>query len=171
MFIGHSGCNNRVFSICRATHADLSSVHTHVSRGVPCRKASQAFDCKLITDHPPGVGQTSPPRCRAPQGCPPDADPQGWADPPDADPPRLGRTPPPRYGQQAGGTHPTGMHTCWTWSFLEHRKTGSGVEMEDLTKGVPKELSARLMQPGIVDKKSRLQYRIQIHLDTDFFSN
>ena len=32
---------------------------------------------------------------------------KGWADPAtDAD------TPPPRYSQQAGGTHPTGMHTC-----------------------------------------------------------
>ena len=30
--------------------------------------------------------------------------------PPDADPPGLGR--PPRYSQQAGGTHPAGMYTC-----------------------------------------------------------
>ena len=40
------------------------------------------------------------------------------ADPPDADP-TVPRPPHPRdtwdtmgYGQQVGGTHPTGMHTC-----------------------------------------------------------
>ena len=36
--------------------------------------------------------------------------------PPEADPPGAD-TPPTmhagRYGQQAGGTHPTGMHTCY----------------------------------------------------------
>ena len=54
---------------------------------------------------------------------PPDADPPlGWADPPrlqtllDRTPrphpnPGVGQTRP-RYSQQAGGTHPTGMHTC-----------------------------------------------------------
>ena len=28
----------------------------------------------------------------------------------------VGQTPPPNttgYGQRAGGTHPTGMHSCW----------------------------------------------------------
>ena len=43
----------------------------------------------------PGVGQTL----------------QGWADPSGCRPPQ-GWADPPRYGQQAGGTHPTGMHTC-----------------------------------------------------------
>ena len=38
-----------------------------------------------------------------------------WAAPPPGSPPR--QTPPPAqcmtgYGQQAAGTHPTGMHTC-----------------------------------------------------------
>ena len=60
---------------------------------------------------PPGVGQNPP----------------GWADPPSPrcrPPSELGRPswmqrslglgrPSPRYGQQAGGTHPTGMHICF----------------------------------------------------------
>ena len=73
---------------------------------------------------PPGMqthprGWADPPGCR-PSGFrppwdadPPDADPpgmqthpRGWADPPRCRPPR------PRYSQQAGGTHPTLMHTC-----------------------------------------------------------
>ena len=54
---------------------------------------------------PPGVDPH--PQIQIPS--PLDADP--WdADPPDADPP-------PRYGQQAGGTHPTGMHNCLTFDF------------------------------------------------------
>ena len=37
--------------------------------------------------------------------------PLGWADPPGCKPPGLGR-PLPSFGQQVGGAHPTGMHTC-----------------------------------------------------------
>ena len=45
---------------------------------------------------PLGVGQTV-------TGCRPT---WGWADPP--------------YGQQAGGTHPTGMHTCFLLSLIAY---------------------------------------------------
>ena len=38
--------------------------------------------------------------------------------------PRTKYTPPPRYGQRAGGTHPTGMQTCFTvyfnWNWVEN---------------------------------------------------
>ena len=90
----------------------------------------------------PGLGQT-PPDANPPEA---GQAPPGWADPPkvgqtppDADPLGLGRYPPrmqtlrvgqtppgcrppgvgqiPRYGQQAGGTHPTGMYTCKFYSF------------------------------------------------------
>ena len=47
------------------------------------------------------------------------------AEPPDAEPPPPMYTPLPpgckplhRYGQQAGGMHPTGMHTCIEFSFV-----------------------------------------------------
>ena len=67
--------------------------------------------CRLPLDVDPQVGQT--PLDADPPGCQPTP---GWADPPevgdtllDADPPGVGQTPP-RYSQQAGGTHPTGMH-------------------------------------------------------------
>ena len=69
---------------------------------------------------PPGLGR--PPWMQTPWG---------WADHLDADPSRVGQTPPPlgldrhrqmqtplglgslpRYDQQAGGTHSTGVHTC-----------------------------------------------------------
>ena len=74
---------------------------------------------KPLDADPPGVGQTPPQGLGRP--------PQGWADPPpelgrppwirqtplDADPPLGWADPLPiRYGQQAGSTHPTGMHTC-----------------------------------------------------------
>ena len=75
--------------------------------------------------HPPGAD--TPPRCRPPQIRPPGPEvdtPLEQTPPPRSRPPRAGTplgadTPPPlgavyagRYGQQAGGTHPTGMHTC-----------------------------------------------------------
>ena len=55
---------------------------------------------------------------QTPLSRPPNADPPlGWADQAGCRPPRqnpgVWQTPPPRYGQQAGGTHPTGMHTCF----------------------------------------------------------
>ena len=70
----------------------------------------------------PPCGWADPPRCRSPQGL---ASPPGCRPllglgqtplgcrppPPDADQPGLGR-PLPLYGQQVGGTRPTGMHTC-----------------------------------------------------------
>ena len=61
----------------------------------------------------------TPPRHTSPRQIPPGQTPSLWAD----NPP-LGRQPPPPwqtsphppnttgYGQQAGGTHPTGMHSC-----------------------------------------------------------
>ena len=36
-----------------------------------------------------------------------------WADTPLADTPHQADTPPPADGQLAGGTHPTGMHSCF----------------------------------------------------------
>ena len=91
---------------------------------------------QILLGRPPGVGQTPL------DADPPRPTPRGWTDPPWmqtpldrpliwadppwmqtplglARPPRMqtplgvGQTTPPRYGQQAGGTHPTGMHTCW----------------------------------------------------------
>ena len=54
----------------------------------------------MLGYHPPGAG-TTPPRADTPQEqAPPGAVYAG------------------RYGQQAGGTHPTGMHSCFTiWSI------------------------------------------------------
>ena len=53
-------------------------------------------------------GSAQPPIGRPPQCKPPLV----GQTPPDADPLGLGKSPlPSRYGQQAGGTHPTGMHT------------------------------------------------------------
>ena len=43
--------------------------------------------------------------CRPPPGCRPPS--------PDTPSPWMQTPPPPRYGQRADGTHPTGMHTCW----------------------------------------------------------
>ena len=45
---------------------------------------------------------------------PPDADPSGLESPPPPmqTPSPLHADPSPRYSQQTGGTHPTGMHTC-----------------------------------------------------------
>ena len=61
--------------------------------------------------HPPGPG--TPPRTRYPpwtRYTPP------WDQPPPlgsgTPPSGLGTPPPPEYGQQAAGTHPTGMHSC-----------------------------------------------------------
>ena len=69
--------------------------------------------------------------------------------PPEQTPPR--QAPPPcamhagRYGQQAGGTHPTGMHTCWLYFY---NKTATDlftsddfsvdqiIHTEDLTSGL-----------------------------------
>ena len=87
---------------------------------------------------PPRVGQT-PPRSRPPL----DAAPRVGQTPLGCRSPQVWADPPPRYGQQAGGTHPTGMHTClirktawkraidvmWPMSFLQstfifvHRKS------------------------------------------------
>ena len=81
-------------------------------------------DCRRVGQTPPGLGRP-PPGLGRPF-------PQSWADPPGLGrppwmqiPPGLGRPPwmqtlpwvgqtphPTRYGQQAGSTHPTGMHTC-----------------------------------------------------------
>ena len=66
---------------------------------------------------------THPPRADTPreQSCPPRADTTQEHTPP-------GSTPPPRavhagrYGQQAGGTHPTGMHTCTTFVYSVQMK-------------------------------------------------
>ena len=72
--------------------------------------------------HPPGADtpqsrlppeQTPPTPSRHPLG----ADTPPGADPPGTDPP-WEQTPPRKktqaYGQRAAGTHPTGMHSCWT---------------------------------------------------------
>ena len=54
-----------------------------------------------------------PPRWRTP----PDGDPPRWRTPPDGEPPPRMQNPPrdgePSPGQCAGGTHPTGMHSCF----------------------------------------------------------
>ena len=50
----------------------------------------------------------TPPPCRPPQH----SRPRGSADPLWMQTPWSWADPPPQYGQQAGSTHPTGMHTC-----------------------------------------------------------
>ena len=64
------------------------------------------------------LGYTTLPRSRHPPGvdCPPGPDSPG-ADPPEQTP--LGAVHAGRYGQQAGGTHPTGMHTCFALEILK----------------------------------------------------
>ena len=61
--------------------------------------------------------RASTPRASTPLGRPP----QGW-EPPGRHPLPLGRHPPAQcmlgYGQQAGGTHPTGMHSCSSCCWL-----------------------------------------------------
>ena len=83
-----------------------------------------------------GRGSAQPPRMQTPRigQTPWMQTPHGWADPPGCRPPwmqtpRVGQTPlpgcrPPRgwadtppYSQQAGGTHPTGIHTCIVMSL------------------------------------------------------
>ena len=63
--------------------------------------------------------------CHTPPGMenpPPPAPPIGWRTPPDGEPPRM-ETPPekqtPAYGLRAAGTHPTGMHSCFLFFFVE----------------------------------------------------
>ena len=69
--------------------------------------------------------RTDTPRTRHPQEQTPTRTrhPPG-ADPPGADPPGPGLplrgVHAGRYGQQAGGTHPTGMHTCWFNDLYGH---------------------------------------------------
>ena len=78
--------------------------------------------------------------------------PLGWADPPvgqthphadtplDADP--LDWADPPQYSQQAGGTHPTGMHTCkriiWSMGMspLDPSLRSEQCRIEDFPEGV-----------------------------------
>ena len=62
---------------------------------------------------PPPRKQTPPAEHTPPHG----ADIPPGADPPDQAPPSWEQTPPAaehagRYGQRAGGTHPTGMQSC-----------------------------------------------------------
>ena len=72
------------------------------------------------------AGIHHPPRTRHPPGPdPPGPDPPG-PDPPGPDTP--GAVHAGRYGQQAGGTHPTGMHTfffvliIWSRIFIQEKK-------------------------------------------------
>ena len=78
-----------------------------------------------ITPPPRGRNQEDPPPSRPPRsGTPQEENPP----PPEQAPPPPGRDPPGaetipprkqcmqgRYGQQAGGTHPTGMHACFPY--------------------------------------------------------
>ena len=76
--------------------------------------------------HPPGadthpLGADTPPEADTP---PRSRHPPGSRHPPWEQTPPLGAdTPPPpaehagRYGQRAGGTHPTGMQSCIMWTF------------------------------------------------------
>ena len=70
----------------------------------------------------PPLGWADPPGCRPPRQTRWMQTPLGWADPPppDADSPwqipwmqTPGVWQTPLYGQQAGGTHPAGKHTCF----------------------------------------------------------
>ena len=76
----------------------------------PATKLGQGYVFTRVCDSVHGVGGVCLSACW-------DSPPPGADTPPRADPPRS-RHPPPgavhagRYGQQAGGTHPTGMHTC-----------------------------------------------------------
>ena len=66
--------------------------------------------CVILFTRGRGVCPTTPPRDA---DLPNTADPPGFGRPPlDADPPWGSADPPPQYGQQAGSTHPTEMHTC-----------------------------------------------------------
>ena len=106
----------------------FTSVCDSVHRGV-CLSA--CWDTTLWTRHPPGSrhppDQTppldqAPPDQAPPDQAPPRAGTPRPGTPPDQAPPRPGTpqpgSPPPsaehagRYGQRAGGTHPTGMQSC-----------------------------------------------------------
>ena len=83
-------------SVCYSVHGGSASVHAWIA-------------------YPPGADTpqgADTPRSRHPPG----ADPSGTDTPPDhapsgADTPCTVHAE--RYGQQAGDTHPTGMHTCY----------------------------------------------------------
>ena len=73
--------------------------------------SAQPTNADPLDADPPDADTTGmqTPGCRPPPGCSPlwDADPRGMQNPP----PHPLQTHP-RSGQLAGGTHPTGMHTC-----------------------------------------------------------
>ena len=78
----------------------------------------------------------NPPGWRTPpDGEPPKMETPRWRTPPDGEPPRMENPPwdgEPPLGQCAGGTHPTGMHSCYILRMI-HRwylngGSGSGVE-------------------------------------------
>ena len=63
-------------------------------------------------ENPPGWRTPNPPWMENPPGIP---NPPGWRTPnppPDGEPPPRKQTP--AYGLRAAGTHPTGMHSCFT---------------------------------------------------------
>ena len=61
---------------------------------------------------PPPPGADTPPPADPPGSRPPLEQAPPWSRPPPG-PEHAGR-----YGQRAGGTHPTGMQSCDTWSFM-----------------------------------------------------
>ena len=87
------------------------------------------------------TGGVCPPPHTTPGQTPPGQTPP-WADlagqtPPWADTP-LGRYPPAQcmlgYGQQAGGKHPTGMHSCLRLSFYTDLNQYLVILRDDLSK-------------------------------------
>ena len=68
----------------------------------------------------PHPGQGEPPLEQTPPPTP-GADPPGQGEPPRADTPPQQTPPPPKqtaaYGQRAAGTHPTGMHSSFVYTF------------------------------------------------------
>ena len=104
------GQGNVFTSVCLSTGG--GGLHTPGCRP-PCRQTW-------------GVGQTPRMQIPAPHTDPLDADPcPPHTDAPGCRPPGMqtppqDADPPPRYGQQAGGTHPTGVHTFL--QFIEWTK-------------------------------------------------
>ena len=107
--------NNRKLSICRDGYVFTPVCQSFCSWGGVCFSA--CWDT-----HPLPLGADTPPRSRRP--------------PKELTPPSRSRHPPGavhagRYGHQAGGTHPTGMHTCW--KILPHFFGGEGALISLLT--------------------------------------
>ena len=121
IFTAHKGSlgQGNVFTpVCHSVHRGEGSLPTPLPpMQTPLDADPPRLGRPLLGCRPPWGWEDSPLELGNPPGCrfplP------GLGSPPGCRPlPVLGRPPSsPRYSQQAGGTHPTGMHTCFFVPF------------------------------------------------------